>query len=134
MRTNEIIGFRAFHHDSNGYLHHDPTTGQNFLSSSEPAPISRADCHRRIAAYVEQPGHENDDDFSIDPVYRETSPLEDAAAELGGLLVGLCQRHRLDLGLTRDQVNKMIAKELEAIKGGASPTLGFLAGGIPSNR
>ncbi len=109
---NEIIGFQAFHHDSGMFLHYDSVTGRNFLSHEEPLPISRADCHRRIAAFIEQPGEECNDDFSIDVVYRKTTPVENAAAELGTLLTSLCNRHGLNLGLSREQIESQITKEL----------------------
>ena len=129
--TNEIVGFQAFHHDRGQYLHFDPETGRNFLSQEEPLPISRADVHRRIAAYIEQPGCENDDDFSVDAVFRQLSPLETASQELGGLLTSLCARHGLSLGLSREQIEAQIAKELQELGAGGST---FVATCIPRVR
>lgn len=66
-----IVGFRAFHRDSEQYLHFNESSGWNFLSLEVPRPISRADCHRRIAAFIEQPGEEFNDLFTIDVVYTQ---------------------------------------------------------------
>jgi hypothetical protein len=66
---DKIIGFRAYHHGENRYLHFDHRTGRNYLDASKPEPIARSDAHRRIAAFLDQPGHEHDDDFSIDPIF-----------------------------------------------------------------
>jgi len=128
--TNEVIGFRAFHHDSGEYLHFDSSKNENYLSAIEPEPISRSDAHRRIAAWLDQSPN-NFDDFSVDPVYRELTPIETASRELGGLLESLCGRHGLQLGLTRDQINAQIAKELEQLAAGGSS---FVATGIPRIR
>lgn len=71
VMAHGILGFRAFHHDTQQWLHFEPTTGKNFLSKERPVPIARGDVHRRIAAFIEQPGEENNDDFSIDPAFEE---------------------------------------------------------------
>lgn len=128
--NTKIVGHVAFHHDAGQYLHFDPSTGRNFLADSRPEPVSRSDAHRRIAAWLEQ-DDENFDDFSVVAVFYEPSPLEKASAEMAGLLQGLCARHGLDLGLTREQMEAQIGKELSALKdGGAS----FIATGIPLAR
>jgi hypothetical protein len=108
MQTNTIIGYHV--QDHNGmYVSFDGT--QNFRSYDAPAPVSQPDAYRRLAAFIE----ENPAGTPIPrvvPVYRELSPLETASQELGGMLESLCKRHGLDLGLSREQMETQIAKEL----------------------
>jgi len=120
MATNKIIGFRAYHHDTDCYLHFDAVTGRNFLAVTKPDPISRPDAHRRIAAWLEQ-GDENFDDFSVDPVFHEPTPMEKTTSELTDLLQTLCNRNGLKLGLTREQIEAKLAEEL--VQFGASPVV-----------
>lgn len=128
MNTDTIIGYRV---KANGgyYLWHN--AGQNFTSSEKPAPISRADAHRRLAAYLDENPELEHDYFYVTPVFYEPTPIEKASKELGGLLQSLCNRHGLDLGLTPEQIEKQIAQELEELKAGGSS---FVATGIPRIR
>lgn len=132
-RTNEIIGYRIKAHSDGKFIHR--TDHGHFFSQQEPEPISRPDAYRRLAGFLEEnDGFDDVNDLEVVPVYRETTPVEDASAELGKLLSSLCNRHGLDLGLNQEQINKQIAGELEALKAGGTPSLGFLVGGIPKVR
>ena len=123
MNTNTIIGYRV--QDHNG-MFVDFDGVQNFRTYSKPEPISQANAYRRLAAFLDaNPGVQVP---RVVPVYYEPTPVEKASKELGGLLESLCSRHGLDLGLTSEQIQKQIAKELEALKAGGSS---FVATGIP---
>ena len=120
MRTNEITGYRVERNDGR-FIHN--FSGSNFLSSNEPQPIARGDAYRRLAAFLDA-NPTVEDDFTIVPVYREMTPVESGARELGGLLTSLCQRHGITLGLSQDQVETRIARELQEL--GASSVSAFL--------
>ena len=132
-RTNEVIGYRVCNHNVGFYVATMPH-GANYTTDVAPAPIPRGDAYRRLAAWLDANPDAQDDDYTVDPVYRETTPIEDASNELGGLLEGLCARHGLQLGLTRQQINAQIALELQALQAGSVPSVGFIAGGIPRIR
>lgn len=126
MRTNEIIGFRVMHPSNEMFLAADQ--GGNYLTSNETTPIARGDAFRRLAAHLDDHPEVDACEFSVEPVYRETTPIEEAASELGGLFESLCSRHGLNLGLSRDQINALLVKDLETVK-----NLGFVTG-IPGLR
>lgn len=124
--TSTIVGYRV---KTNGgyYVHHED--GRNFTSLDKPEPISKPDAYRRLAAYLdENPWASELENLYVAPVFYEPSPLEKASKELGGLLQSLCSRHGLDLGLTQEQIEKQIGKELEELKAGGSS---FVVTGIP---
>ena len=127
MRTNEVIGFRVVNVEHEFFVDTD-ANGSNFTTDEEPKPIARGDAFRRLAAFLDANPGESHEDYSVEAVYRETTPIENAANELGGLFEQLCQRHGLDLGLDRSQINALLAKDLEAVK-----NLGFISG-IPGFR
>ncbi|MGH8338017.1 MAG: hypothetical protein ACRETL_14615 [Gammaproteobacteria bacterium] len=133
MNTNTIIGYRV--QDHNG-MFVEFNGVENVRVYAEPAPISHADAYRRLAAFIES----NPQDVAewgvprVIPVYYKPTPVECASAELGGLLQNLCARHGLELGLSRDQINAQIAKELQALQAGESPSIAFIAGGVPRVR
>jgi hypothetical protein len=127
-QTNEIIGYRVLHPDTEEFIGADPTTCRPFMTCDETDPIPRGDAFRRLAAYLDVHPEVDADEFSIEPVYRRTTPIEDAAHELGGLFESLCARHGLDLGLSRAQVDALLVKDLESIK-----NIGFITG-IPGVR
>jgi hypothetical protein len=52
---------------------------------------------------------------TIHTVERSLTPLESSASELGNLLSDLLNRNGLDLGLTQNQINTQIAKELASL-------------------
>ena len=126
MNTNTIIGYRV--KDHNGmFVAFDGV--HNVRTYSEPEPVSQADAYRRLAAFLdENPGTQVP---RVIPVYYVPTPLETASAELGGLLQSLCSRHGLNLGLTKDQIEKQIAKELQELGAGGSS---FIATSIPRFR
>jgi hypothetical protein len=124
--TNEIVGYRAYHHAARQYLHHDARSGRNYLEYAEPATIGRGDCHRRIAAFLDQTGEEANDDFSIDPVFRQMTPMETASEELTGLLSSLAARHGLVLNMSKDEMAAKIAKELREL-GATNANVGEVA-------
>lgn len=107
MRTNEIIGYRVLHLPTEGFVH-----GYDILKT-ESAPVSRGQAYRRLAgALDENPGMEIAE-FSVEPVYRETTPIEDVTNELSTLLTSLCERHGVKLGLTSEQIKAKLAEELK---------------------
>lgn len=134
--TNEIIGYRVQNDETGEFVQLDPVAHKCFLTRDETPILTLANAYRLLATYVEQTGEKQSVlwSFIVQPVYRQTTPVENASAELGGLLEGLCKRHGLDLGLSREKLNAQIAKELQALKEGEGPSVGFLAGGIPSMR
>jgi|SRR5579863_1959004 len=123
--TNEVIGYVVQSNETAEFVHRDGEG--NFLSESEPAPIARGDAYRRLAAFLDE-NPDCDENFTVVAIYRQTTPIEDAASELGGLFESLCARHGLDLGLSRAQVNALLVKDLEQVK-----NLGFVVG-IPGVR
>lgn len=107
MRTNEIIGYRVLHLPTEGFVH-----GYDILKT-ESAPVARGQAYRRLAgALDENPGMEIAE-FSVEPVYRETTPIEDVTNELSTLLTSLCERHGVKLGLTSEQIKAKLAEELK---------------------
>jgi hypothetical protein len=130
MNTNTIIGYRVKNNHGE-YLAHTPEQG-DFVTETKPEPISKGDAYRRLAAYFDAPqcdDHHVGEDFYVTPVFYEPTPLEKAGAELGGLLESLCQRHGVNLGLTREQINAKLAAELAAIA--ADGNVGGLIVGLP---
>lgn len=131
-QTNEITGFRVFYQPTGQYVHvggHFPRN--HYLANEAPNVISRGDAYRRLAAYLdENPGIDHDD-VSVEPVYRQTTPIEDAAHELGGLFEQLCNRHNLNLGLNRAQIDAILVKDLEDV---AQKGFGPLLAGVPVRR
>lgn len=88
----------------------------NHVVILRPEPVSRADAHRRLAAFYD----ENDEwdppakeEFYVAPVIRELTHLERTAEELTLLLVGFCIRN--GVSLTREQLEKRIVKMLEEL-------------------
>lgn len=129
--TSTIVGY-VVKNNRGDYVHH--VDGRNVIEYTKPEPVSRADAFRRLAAYIDENPWANSqfiDELYVAPVFYEPTPVEKAAKELGGLLESLCSRHGLDLGLTREQMEKQIAKELEELKAGGSS---FVATGIPQFR
>lgn len=110
--SNEIIGYRILHGYGEVFLCHSDTVG-NHLSSEAPAPIARGDAFRRLADFLDDFPDLDHEDFTIEPVYRELTPMEQTARELGGQLESLCARHGLDLGLTREQMEAALTQELK---------------------
>ena len=120
--TNEVIGYRVIRSNSECYSDeyiHNGGGGYDFRSVAEPAPCLRGDAFRRLANYLDHNPNEDMNDFQVVPVYRVLTPMETASKEFSGLLKSLCDRHGLRLGLSEDQIEKRIAKELEEL--GASP-------------
>jgi hypothetical protein len=121
MQTNTVIGYRVQDHNSM-FVAHDGV--QNFRTYTAPEPISQADAYRRLAAFIEEnPGTPIP---SVVPVYRQLTPLETTAKELGSLLTSLTERHGLNLGLSADQIERRIAQELCEL--GASPVMDRING------
>jgi hypothetical protein len=75
---------------------------------SEPEACNISEAYRRISVYLSRnPG------TSVPTVVDVTrTPMETASRELGSLLTSLCQRHGLNLGLSQDQIERQISKEL----------------------
>lgn len=138
MASNKIVGY-VVKNNNGEYIAESKLTPSgnreyNVIVTARPTPVSKGDAYRRLAAFVDLCEHigsdlPSDEQFYVAPVFHEPTPLERASEELGGLLVGLCSRHGLDLGLTREQIEKQIAKELKELGAGGSS---FVATGIPS--
>ena len=133
-KTNEFLGYRVTNEEEEYYVDTRPD-GTNFTvpidptpTASGPAPISAPDAYRRMAAFIEANPSVHVGYLYLEPVYRETTPVEDCAHELGGLLEGLLARHNCDLGLSRSQIDAILAKDLTELK-----NLGFIAG-IPGRK
>lgn len=105
MENSQVIGYRV------------QTTDGTFVGlygeealASEMEPCTIAEAYLRVSRYlVDKPTATVP---SVVPVTRELTPLETASQELGSLLTSLCARHGLDLGLSTDQIERQIAKEL----------------------
>lgn len=122
--TSRIIGYVVKHRNTRQFVHEPDGRGFNFLSDVRPAPISKPDAYRRLAAYLdENPDVVDDNTFYVTAVFYEPTPIERAASELGNTLRALCSRHGLDLGMTAEQIDKQLVGELEAFKAGAASQL-----------
>lgn len=107
MRTNEIIGYRVLHLPTEGFVH-----GYDILKT-ESAPVSRGQAYRRLAGALDENPEMEIAEFSVEPVYRETTPIEDVTNELSTLLTSLCERHGVKLGLSSEQIKAKLAEELK---------------------
>lgn len=119
MHSNEIIGYRVLCPVYEQFVDTDVATGHNFVTFNEPTPIPRGDAYRRLAAYLDQHPELDHEDFTVEPVYREFTPIETTSKELSARLKSLCSAHGLRLEMTDEQIEAKIAKELEEL--GASP-------------
>lgn len=89
--------------------------------SSEPEPCNISEAYRRVSVYLSRnPGASVP---FVNEVTRTLTPMETASKELGSLLTDLCKRHGLNLGLSSDQIERQIAKELADL--GATGVGGF---------
>jgi|SRR5581483_5991761 len=122
MKTNEITGYVVINEIGEYFVDTD-ANGNNFTTSVAPKPVPRGDCFRRLAAFLDSNPDVEHGHFIVDPVYREMTPTESTAHELGGLLDSLCKRHGLDLGMDRAKMDTILAKELEALKDGRIASL-----------
>lgn len=114
MSKNLLIGYHvvaAAGHLGDMYVHHDfDRVPQTWLDAEEPLPISAPDAYRRAAQYVQE--HPEASMPFLQDVERELTPLEKAASELGSLLTSLCTRHGLDLGMSQDDIDAELGREL----------------------
>jgi hypothetical protein len=78
--------------------------------SAQVEPCTQAEAYRRMSVFFTN--NPNATVPTVVPVTRPITPIESASKELGGLLSSLCSRHGLDLGLSSDQIERQIAKEL----------------------
>jgi len=118
MKTTEVIGYRVINFVTRRFVNFDGS--YHWLSGEcavPPAPIPKiTDAYRRMAAFLDAYPEESFQNYRLDTVYRETTPIEDTANELGGLFEDLCKRHGLDLGVDRKQINAILQKDLEQVK------------------
>ncbi len=130
MSTNQIVGYVVKSRSSYvQYVHHDAQLDHNYLAASRPEPVALSDAYRRLAAFIdENEGEVEHDDLYVAAVFYEPKPVERMAQELGGLLQSLASRHGHNLGLTSEQIEKQIVKELEELSAGGKT---FIATGIP---
>lgn len=105
---DKIIGYRVINHDTGMFVNTNEQ-GHNFRSYDEPLPISRGDAYRRLAAYLDEHPDADENDFSVEPVYQEISPIERTAEDLAGRLHALVGD---SLGLSEEQMRLQIASEL----------------------
>lgn len=108
MRTNEIIGYRVLHLPTEGFVH-----VAYEIARIESLPVTRGQAFRRLAGALETHPEMAIAEFSVEPVYRETTPIEDVTNELSTLLTSLCERHGVKLGLTSEQIKAKLAEELK---------------------
>jgi len=88
---------------------------------SEPEPCNLSEAYRRVSVFIaSNPGC---DVPHVNPVTRTLTPMETASKELGSLLTSLCQRHGLNLGLSQEQIERQISKELADL--GATGVVGI---------
>jgi hypothetical protein len=80
---------------------------------SDVPECTLAEAYRRVGEYIDR--NPTMPVPVIHNVERESTPLESASSELGNLLVNLCERHGLNLGLTKDDIERQLAKELAAL-------------------
>ncbi len=116
------------------YVHHNESTGRNFVSTKQPTPIPRGDAYRRLAAFMD----ENDgfeDEITVEAVRAPVAPpapvkagIDGGVGELSNLLQGLCARHGIVLGLTEDEVKARIALELKSMGARSAEEVFQLAG------
>jgi hypothetical protein len=128
METTSVIGYRLRDINTGRFINFDGS-GYSWISnfgSADPEPISLSDAYKRIGEFLAR--NPNSQVPEIVKVTRPLTPIERASKELGGLLQDLCSRHGLDLGLTKDQVERQIAKELVDLGAGGHT---FVATGIP---
>jgi hypothetical protein len=118
--TDEIIGYQVAYIPTQSFVH-VTLEGENYIECAEPLPISRGDAFRRLAGILDQRSDLSHEDFDVVPVFREVTPLESTAKELSGLLLSLTERHGLDLGLTREQIEARIATEIAEFGVGLVP-------------
>ena len=106
--TKTLLGYRV--KDHNGmYVSADGRV----RTYTKPEPITHAQAYSAVASFLEH------NSWSPVPqvvkVFKKASPIQSASSELGALLTSLCQRHGLDLGLTQEQIDRQIARELSEL-------------------
>jgi hypothetical protein len=120
METNQVIGYRV--NDSNNNC---IDTNGCIVYHGDVAPCSIAEAYKRVGLYLELNPREAFP--AVHTVTRPLSPMEKASKELGGLLTSLCARHGLDLGLSSEQIERQVAKELAEL---GATGVGILAAAI----
>ena len=95
-----------------------------FYADDQPPVCTQPEAYRRISVYLTH--NPNADVPIVVAVTRPLTPMEKASKELSGLLQSLCQRNGLDLGLTQEQLEKQIAKELAELGAKGSSVFGAL--------
>lgn len=90
---------------------------------SEPEACDLSEAYRRVSVFISHnPGC---DVPFVNAVTRTLTPMETASKELGSLLTDLCKRHGLNLGLSSEQIERQISKELADL---GATGVGFIAG------
>lgn len=114
MSKNLLLGY-VVQDISDYFVHHDfARTPQTWLSDEEPLPIPAPDAYRRAAQYMQE--HPEAPMPLILDVERELTPLEKTASDLGQRLTSLCNMHGLDLGISQDEIDEQLARELTALR------------------
>jgi hypothetical protein len=115
METKTFVGHRVKDNNGRGYVH---TNGSSvWLSYEKPKPISLAEAHRIVSKVLtDHPGYYVP---IITKVFktRTLTPLEATSRDLGNMLTSLLGARGVKLGLTQDQIEKQIAKELTMLGG-----------------
>ena len=114
MQSNEIVGYQVINILAEGCFV-TCEDGHNYETAEEPLPISIGDAYRRLAGFLEQHPDRHHGHYVVEPVYREFTPVEKATKELGSLLSSLCARHGVQLGLSQEQIESQIARELSQL-------------------
>ena len=104
METTQVIGYRVVTSDGADIN----ANGECTFDMSEPCNLSQA--YGRISQYLCY--YTTSPVPTVVPVTRTLTPMETASKELGTLLSDLCERHGLNLGLTSEQIERQITKEL----------------------
>ena len=109
MENTTVIGYKV----CTTYRQDEFVTYEGNVTMHEVKPCTKAEAYGRISKYLSR------DPYADVPIVvgvtRLLSPMETAARELGSLLTSLCERHGLDLGLSSDQIEHQIAKELSEL-------------------
>lgn len=109
--------------------------GRNVIAYSRPTPIPVADAYRRLAGFLDTHPNVDPSDLAVEPVYEwvksepvlpPPSPITNCAKELASRLRALTGAHGLDLGLTDEEMESQIEKELVQFGALAKQVRGFL--------
>jgi hypothetical protein len=117
MDNTQVIGYRV-------RLPNGTFVNSDGRVSFEQEPCTQAAAYRRVADFLSL--NLNASAPEIVPVTRILTPIETASRELGDQLQSLLRRHGLDLGLSREQIERRIAQELAEFGAIGASAVGML--------